>query len=246
MLILTDRPASMADRLPPEWRLLEWQTAGRLDPSTSALWGALGSGAAAWSLEPPGATGAFWSRLFVVADAPRSQFDLLHQQLAGPVRDVGPVACLALDGLGFHGHHGRRWSAAAGNLHLSVALATTLPAASHAASLSMLPAVAVCDAVRTATAGTVSPAIKWVNDVVVPEGKLAGVLTATRVLGGGDRLHRHGHRAQPRLGPGDRADAVRASRRLPPALSGGRPGHARSDALDGARRARSAAEPSRR
>jgi biotin-[acetyl-CoA-carboxylase] ligase BirA-like protein len=122
--------------------------------------------------------------LVLVANAPGSQFDLLRDQIAGPVRDVGPTACVALEGRNFHGHRGRPWQAARGNLHLSAAWPTRLPAATWAACLSMLPAVAVVDALTAVTNGAVRPGTKWVNDVLVPAGKLAGVLTATQVLGG--------------------------------------------------------------
>jgi biotin-(acetyl-CoA carboxylase) ligase len=133
-------------------------------------------------LDEASGRGPSWSLLAITSHPPVSQFDLLHA-LAPHVLANGPVACLALDGARFHGHHDRTWAAAPGNLHLSVALPTRLPAATAAASLSMLPAVAVCDAVAKVTGGAVRPAIKWVNDIMVPAGKLAGVLTRTRVLG---------------------------------------------------------------
>jgi BirA family biotin operon repressor/biotin-[acetyl-CoA-carboxylase] ligase len=160
--------------------------AGSLDAPTAALWRALGGPGRPWSLSLARDTPArdFWSRVIVTSRAPSSRFDLLRGPLASHVSDLGPVACVALDGDGFHGHHGRRWSAAAGNLHLSAALPARLRAATLGAALSMLPAVAVCDAIATVTGGAVQPSIKWVNDIVVADGKLAGVLTTTRLLGG--------------------------------------------------------------
>ena len=70
-----------------------------------------------------------------------------------------------------------------GNLHLSVAVPLDLPVAPNAAAMSMLPAVAVLDAIDAATRGCVRAGIKWVSDVLVDGGKVAGSLTATRVLG---------------------------------------------------------------
>jgi BirA family biotin operon repressor/biotin-[acetyl-CoA-carboxylase] ligase len=92
------------------------------------------------------------------------------------------VACVALTGQGFHGDRGRPWRAAAGNLHLSAAMPLKLPAASHALALTMLPPVAVIDAIEAATSGAVRPGIKWINDIVVSDEKVAGVLTASRVF----------------------------------------------------------------
>lgn len=184
MIVLSDRPEAMAGLI--ETPGAEWRRASTLDAPTWALWDALGSGMPAWWLDTTPVIGAGrpWSRLVLIEHAPHSQFDQLRGPLAGLVRDIGPVVCLALDGRGFHGQRGRPWRAAAGNLHLSAAVPVRWPVATHAAALSMLPAVAVVDAVTAATGGAVRPAIKWVNDIVVPAGKLAGVLTSTQVLGG--------------------------------------------------------------
>jgi biotin-(acetyl-CoA carboxylase) ligase len=48
----------------------------------------------------------------------------------------------------------------------------------------MLPAVATVDAIDAATRGSVRAGIKWVGDVLVDGRKVAGSLTATRVLRG--------------------------------------------------------------
>ncbi|MCU0255166.1 MAG: hypothetical protein MUF60_00330 [Vicinamibacterales bacterium] len=184
MLWLSDCPGP-AVALPPGAAAPAPCARASLDAATAALWDALGGPAGPWRLTlPPGTPRpGFWSRLLVTSHAAASRFDLLGGPLAPVVRDIGPVACLALDGHGFHGHHGRAWSAAAGNLQLSVAIPTRLAAASLGARLSMLPAVAVCDAIAAVTAGAVEPSIKWVNDILAGGGKLAGVLTTTRLLG---------------------------------------------------------------
>ena len=185
-MVLTDRPDVMIGPglLPPERGV--WRPARDLDEPTATLWAHLGGAAAPWRMDLPvrGAAERFWSRIILIANAPGSQFDLLRDQLASVVRGVGPVACVALDGRNFHGQRGRPWHAVAGNLHLSVAVPVGLDAPTFAPSLSMLPAVATVEAVVTATGGAVRPGIKWVNDIVLPAGKLAGVLTATQVLGG--------------------------------------------------------------
>jgi biotin-[acetyl-CoA-carboxylase] ligase BirA-like protein len=186
MIVLTDQPDAASPLVAPAPARGDWRPAPQLDAATSALWSVLGHGAPAWVLDAPAENQArtFWSRLLVVAHATASQYDLLRGELADVVHRAGPVACLALEGRNFHGQRGRPWMAAPGNLHLSVAIPVRLPVATYAASLSMLPAVTVVEAVRAATGGAVRPGIKWVNDIVVPAGKLAGVLTATQVLGG--------------------------------------------------------------
>lgn len=184
VLLLCDHPDPGTGLLPPGAPALRATDTAALDAAGATLWQGLGGPPRLWTTRLDDGTDdrPFWALVAITSHAPVSQFDLLHA-LAPQVLAAGPVACLALDGDGFHGHHDRAWAAAPGNLHLSVALPTRLSAATAGASLSMLPAVAVCDAVATVTGGAVRPAIKWVNDIMVPAGKLAGVLTRTRVLG---------------------------------------------------------------
>jgi BirA family biotin operon repressor/biotin-[acetyl-CoA-carboxylase] ligase len=73
------------------------------------------------------------------------------------------------------GRRGRSWSSPPRkNLYLSVVLRPDLPPA-RAPEVTLLAAVAVCQAVRRA--GVASAAIKWPNDVLASGRKLAGVLT---------------------------------------------------------------------
>ena len=128
----------------------------------------------------------FWSRIMVVHDAPCSQFDTLRDLLGQGLSLPGPVACLAVTGRHFHGHRGRAWVAALGNLHLCVALMPHVSAARFGLAMTMLPAVAVVDAIVQASQQALSPGIKWVNDILLTGRKVAGVLTSTQTLG--DRL----------------------------------------------------------
>jgi len=71
------------------------------------------------------------------------------------------------------GRRGRTWSSPpCRNLYFSVVLRPELPTA-RATELTLLAAVAVCEAVREAG---VAATIKWPNDVVVGGRKLAGIL----------------------------------------------------------------------
>jgi BirA family biotin operon repressor/biotin-[acetyl-CoA-carboxylase] ligase len=179
MLVISDCP----ERLPGLARAGSWSevTEGSLLPSDEALWRALGTGERLWSGtgDDPGPPG-FWSRALVVAEAPASQFDTLRERLDSGLELPGPVACLALTGQGFHGQRGRPWLSAPGNLHLCVVVPEPSIAARDVGLLSLLPALALVDAVRALSAGTLRPGIKWVNDVLVEERKIGGALTATR------------------------------------------------------------------
>jgi BirA family biotin operon repressor/biotin-[acetyl-CoA-carboxylase] ligase len=90
------------------------------------------------------------------------------------------AAVLAAAQTGGRGRLDREWSAPSGGVWLSLALRPDLPAA-HAPALTLAAAVATTDAAREAG---VPAAIKWPNDVLVPDDdeprggrKLAGILT---------------------------------------------------------------------
>ncbi len=120
----------------------------------------------------------------IVAHAPTSQFGVLQQRLAAgdPVPDA--LATVALEGSRFRGQRGRAWATLAGNLHLSVHLSLNLPAAEVQAALAVLPAVATARAIERASQGAVRPGLKWVNDLLLADRKVGGVLSASHVEGG--------------------------------------------------------------
>jgi biotin-(acetyl-CoA carboxylase) ligase len=182
MLLLSDCP----ERLAGLARVEDGAQVGveSLPPGDRDLWRALGTGRRLWrgTMRDPDAT-RFWSRALVVAEAPSSQFDALREALADGLELPGPTACVALTGRGFHGQRDRPWASASGNLHLCVVFPEPGLAAGALPSLPMLPVVALVDAVRALTEGTLHPGIKWVNDVLVDGRKVGGVLTATQTQG---------------------------------------------------------------
>jgi len=182
MLVLSDCPERLAG-----FARAEDGSEARVDslpPSDRALWRALGTGERLWcgTARDPGPPG-FWSRAVIVAEAPSSQFDVLRELLTDGLELPGPTACVALAGRGFHGQRDRPWLSAPGNLHLCAVFPAPGLAAREARSLPMLPAVALVDAVRAVTGGTLRPGIKWVNDVLVQGRKIGGVLTSTQTQG---------------------------------------------------------------
>src|SRR5262249_7148114 len=80
------------------------------------------------------------------------------------------------------GRQGRSWGSPPGaNLHLSAVLRPPLPP-HEAPPLTLAAAVAVCDALRGLGADA---RIKWPNDVVIDDRKVAGILTESSTRGGG-------------------------------------------------------------
>jgi BirA family biotin operon repressor/biotin-[acetyl-CoA-carboxylase] ligase len=83
------------------------------------------------------------------------------------------------------GRQGRSWRSPPGNFHGSLLLRPDRPLA-EVASLSLVAALAVAEAVEEVTAGRVAPRAKWPNDVLVGRAKLAGIL-AEAIAGPGGR-----------------------------------------------------------
>jgi biotin-[acetyl-CoA-carboxylase] ligase BirA-like protein len=176
MLLMSDCPGQLSALSGAVgWRRI---ASPELEPSARRLWSLCGSGPDLWIAE---AATEHWSRLVCVAHASSSQFDRLIELGADALRD-GPVATLALAGSGFHGRQGRSWAAAPGNLHLCAALPAPA-AARDALALTVLPAVAVLDALRRLVAGPVELGIKWVNDLLLGRRKIGGVITAAQTAG---------------------------------------------------------------
>lgn len=182
MLWLTDNPAITADFL-PTGGVWSPRPLADLPPSERDLWNLLGGRASCWRCTTaPSAPHP--DRLAILIDhAPFSQFETLQTALRAGVALPDGLVCLALTGTGFCGQRQRSWTALRGNLHLTVHYRLNLPAASVEAALIMLPAVAAVESIRRTSEGRCTPAIKWVNDLVLPDGKVAGVLTSTQIDG---------------------------------------------------------------
>ena len=126
----------------------------------------------------------FWCELILMNECGRSQYDALREAVAAAGEPAGNVACLALTGAGFHGQQDRPWATARGNLHLSAVVACDLPAAVFAPVMPAWPAVAIAEAVAAVGGGGLDPRIKWVNDILLDDRKVAGSLTALRTRNG--------------------------------------------------------------
>jgi BirA family transcriptional regulator, biotin operon repressor / biotin---[acetyl-CoA-carboxylase] ligase len=73
------------------------------------------------------------------------------------------------------GRQGRQWQSPTGNFHGST-LVRVSPGDPPPQTLALVAAIAVHDAVRLASGGTVVPQLKWPNDLLVAGAKLAGIL----------------------------------------------------------------------
>ena len=181
MLWLTDRPDTTAAFLPPGG-LWSPAWAGDLPPGPRAAWGLLGAGARCWRFQDFPDT-ALERCAILIDDAPASQFEILQTALRSGIDLPDGSIALALTGSRFRGQRQRGWTAARGNLHLVAHYRLDLPAAATEAAAIMLPAVAAIESIERVSEGRCAPAIKWVNDLILPAGKVAGVLTSTQIEG---------------------------------------------------------------
>jgi len=122
-------------------------------------------------------------RVVLVEMAPDSQFDRLRSAAGNEMLPRGDTCCLAGSGVSFHGHRGRGWVALPGNLHVSVALAPCRSIPHLGAVCMALPAVATARAIEAIMPAAKAVGIKWVNDVVIENSKVAGVIAHTRATG---------------------------------------------------------------
>lgn len=124
-----------------------------------------------------------WDVLVVVERARESQFDRLVAAVREGLALPDSVVCLALEGEGFHGIRRRAWAAHRGNIHFSSLHRVGRTTRQIGHGFSMLPTLAVLDAIDELSGGRVMARIKWVNDVVIGGAKVAGAITATRIQG---------------------------------------------------------------
>jgi biotin-[acetyl-CoA-carboxylase] ligase BirA-like protein len=93
------------------------------------------------------------------------------------------LACIAADGSALRGFHGRSWADAAGNIHLTVHLAPERPVPRFETAFLAMAAVAAADAIDRAPGLRGRAGIRWVNDLVIDDAKVGGVLARTQSRG---------------------------------------------------------------
>lgn len=112
-------------------------------------------------------------------------FEVRHYESLGSTNDEARrlAAAGAADGTVVHadeqtagrGRLARRWFSPPGNLYVSIVLRPQLPAA-RSVELGFVAALAVADAVDALLPSHTRVSLKWPNDVLVRDGKIAGIL----------------------------------------------------------------------
>jgi biotin-[acetyl-CoA-carboxylase] ligase BirA-like protein len=124
-----------------------------------------------------------WRHLLISGHAPSSQYERLIGAARAGQRLPHGLACAAYAGDGFLGFHGRSWTGSRGNIHLTVHLAPDRAIERFESVFTALAAVSVIDALDGIAGLHGRPRIRWVNDVVLDDGKVAGVLAWTQTQG---------------------------------------------------------------
>lgn len=121
----------------------------------------------------------FWQYLFLVENAPASQYDILIDLVRQNRKIPNAILCLAGTGKKFHGFKNRNWHTLFGNIHLSVYVAPNKMINNFAAGFMIVAAVSVLQTLDTMQWLQGKPAIKWMNDIFIDDAKVGGVLTHT-------------------------------------------------------------------
>ena len=125
--------------------------------------------------------GGVWTAIDVVASTGSTNADLLARAVAAPDSPEGQVL-VAEEQTAGRGRLGRTWTSVPGaSLTFSVLLRPASVPPDRRGWLSLLAGVAVASAVRSVTGGVagdvgVDAMLKWPNDVLVGDRKLAGIL----------------------------------------------------------------------
>jgi biotin-[acetyl-CoA-carboxylase] ligase BirA-like protein len=125
----------------------------------------------------------FWKYILLVEKAPESQYDVLIRLAQRGVKFPDGILCLADEGSGFHGFKNRPWKSLSGNIHLTAYLSPDRPVPNFGAVFMALPAVSALQVIDQMPGLENRAGIKWVNDILVEESKICGVLAHSQSMG---------------------------------------------------------------
>lgn len=126
----------------------------------------------------------FWKYLIIIEKSNSSQFDLLVELVQEGITLPGNLLCLAGSGINFHGQRNRPWEALEGNIHLTIHLAPNKKISHHGVAFTVLSAVACIESLKSINSLKGRAGIKWVNDIMIDNAKVGGVLTHTQSVDG--------------------------------------------------------------
>jgi BirA family biotin operon repressor/biotin-[acetyl-CoA-carboxylase] ligase len=124
-----------------------------------------------------------WQYLFIVKSAPQSPYDVLIKLAQENESLPNGILCLAGPGSQLHGYKNRPWVALPGNIHLCAYLAPQQKIDHFGVGFTILSAVSVVETLDSVEGLKQRASFKWVNDILIDNAKVAGVLAHTQSQG---------------------------------------------------------------
>jgi len=125
----------------------------------------------------------FWNYLFLVKDAVKSHFDLLVELNSQSLQLPDGIVCIAETGIGFHGFRKRNWNAQQGNLHISLFFKPKYKFENIHAGVLIASAVSIIETIDSIPELKGLASTKWVNDILINNSKVSGIITQTSSIG---------------------------------------------------------------
>jgi biotin-[acetyl-CoA-carboxylase] ligase BirA-like protein len=125
----------------------------------------------------------YWNFLFLVKDALKSHFDLLVELNSQSLQLPDGIVCIAETGSGFHGFRKREWSAQQGNLHISLYFKPKNNFENIHAGVLIASAVSILETIDSIPGLAGLASTKWVNDILINNSKVSGIITQTSSIG---------------------------------------------------------------
>ena len=124
-----------------------------------------------------------WKYFFLVNNATTSHFDLLVELNSKSLQLPDGIVCIAAKGTGFHGFRNRNWNAREGNLHISLFFKPKNLFKDIHAGILIASAVAIVKTIDSVPGLSGLASTKWVNDILIKNCKVAGIITQTSSMG---------------------------------------------------------------
>ncbi|MBC8216255.1 MAG: hypothetical protein H8E64_07070 [Candidatus Marinimicrobia bacterium] len=124
-----------------------------------------------------------WEYIFITEFSKKSQYDILIESVRKGLKPPDKLLCFAGAGKKFHGFKNRSWIAEPGNIHLSVYHSPNIAIDNFPAVFLALPAVSVAQTLDLIPELRNKSGIKWVNDILIENAKISGVLAHTQSSG---------------------------------------------------------------
>jgi len=125
----------------------------------------------------------FWNYGWYIKHSGQSQFEMLTKLISAGVSLPDKLICLAGSGDNFKGFRNRSWEAMPGNLHMTFHFSPHIPIPKFFSGFLMIAAVSVIQILDSITELKGRVTIKWVNDILIDDAKVSGVLTHTSSKG---------------------------------------------------------------